>query len=256
MFTKLLEREHGLKQRGRLRQTLEFCLDLVERCTLGAIESDLARMVAELTSAKASIIFLWERETERISVEVADGLAEPDARSEALITSGRAGELVIAHPTTKDTAVPEWVSHTVVIPLKTSGTVSYLLWLWFDAGSPEMTGEEKQALILFCDIGGALLGSKDRVVIPHNDLWMIVALIGTFLLETKIEAKALAAILTAVTSGWGLRFNRAAIFLLNETGDRLLGTSGIGELKKGQAEDAWRAWRTSSHSTVEGYCPG
>jgi GAF domain-containing protein len=51
--------------------------------------------------------------------------------------------------------------------------------------------------------------------------------------------KILHAILTAVTAGYGLGFNRAALFLLDEHNNCFVGKSGIGYLDRNTAEHDW-----------------
>ncbi|MCB9079919.1 MAG: GAF domain-containing protein [Anaerolineaceae bacterium] len=51
--------------------------------------------------------------------------------------------------------------------------------------------------------------------------------------------KILHVVLTGVTAGYGLGFNRAALFLLDESGENLVGRMGIGHLDAAKAQANW-----------------
>src|SRR5204862_4166468 len=51
--------------------------------------------------------------------------------------------------------------------------------------------------------------------------------------------KILQVVLTGVTAGYGLGFNRAALFLLDETREHLIGRMGIGHLEDQAAREDW-----------------
>jgi GAF domain-containing protein len=51
--------------------------------------------------------------------------------------------------------------------------------------------------------------------------------------------KILHAVLTTITAGYGLGFNRALILLLNERRDALIGRMGIGQLESVEAQEIW-----------------
>jgi signal transduction histidine kinase len=54
--------------------------------------------------------------------------------------------------------------------------------------------------------------------------------------------------LAGVTSGWGLEFNRAILFMIDENRQRLLGRLGVGHLTRREAE---ADWETFSHPNLD-----
>jgi len=60
-------------------------------------------------------------------------------------------------------------------------------------------------------------------------------------------------VLTAVTAGYGFRLNRAALFLLNENRNALVGQMAIGQFTLAEAREAWKKDASLGLTTFQGY---
>ena len=61
----------------------------------------------------------------------------------------------------------------------------------------------------------------------------------TYMTTTSSEEKALAALVTGATAGYGVGFNRAAVFLVNEAAQSLDGAIGVGDVNEVKARRGW-----------------
>lgn len=80
-----------------------------------------------------------------------------------------------------------------------------------------------------------LLGHEQRTL----GRMTLLGQLSRFCQETRDEDQILHAFLTAVTANYGLRFNRAVLFLLNERKDLLVARMAIGHLALQQAVHDW-----------------
>lgn len=68
---------------------------------------------------------------------------------------------------------------------------------------------------------------------------MIWRKISQYVSASEDINKVLHVILTAITAGYGLGFNRAVIFLLDDRGEHLLGRMGVSQQSEKEAKQAW-----------------
>ncbi|MBP1468237.1 GAF domain-containing protein [Candidatus Chloroploca sp. M-50] len=94
-----------------------------------------------------------------------------------------------------------------------------------------------------------LSGREQRVV------WRMALLgqLSRFCQETTQKDLMLHAFLTAITAGYGLRFNRAMVFLVNERQDYLIGHMGIGHLSLEEANEDWATLEQDGMTTFQTY---
>ena len=94
-----------------------------------------------------------------------------------------------------------------------------------------------------------LAGREERTFTQLTILHRISDYIQT---ANKLE-KIFYAVLTGITASYGLRFNRAALFLTDESGQTLVGQVGIGQLEESDAHQNWEDFFRSGLDNFEQY---
>ena len=108
----------------------------------------------------------------------------------------------------------------------------------------QFSGTDLEILTRFAEQGAIALNTSrsfgaDRRIHSQLD---ILRQINEYILKTPDDLeKILNVFLTSVTAGYGLQFNRAALFLMDEQGEYLKGRIGIGYLNEDEARDFWRS---------------
>jgi len=251
LFLTSIEREEGIRQHEKLVVVLNGCRSVSDAYRARNTGSEVLRTALELAKGRAGILFKWRSEGERLLCLEGLGTAQREGSSVILLESARRGQAVSGPP---DAEVPQWVSCSLAVPLKLDGAVTHVLWLWLDDESPIPDNTDLAFLSLYGEFAAAALLAGDRSRNHRIEgLWRVVARVSTFLLEAKLEQKILHAVLTFVTARYGLRFNRSAIFLLNDSISQAIGSAGIGDLEKSSAERSWRDWERSDQTTIDGY---
>jgi PAS domain S-box-containing protein len=90
--------------------------------------------------------------------------------------------------------------------------------------------------------------NQDQQIQRKADLLYLLYRVSTLIQTITDLGKALHLVLTTVTAHFGLRFNRAWIFMVNENKPMLEGACAIGELTE---EDAYRAWGRIGSRTAD-----
>ncbi len=129
----------------------------------------------------------------------------------------------------------------IMIPILYAGEVEAVIMVAFlrDERAPTLTDVE--ILNRFSiQVGMALhtsrLLNREQRAIGQLD---ILRQISSYIQRESDLNSILHVVLTGLTAGYGLRFNRAALFLLDERHETLIGRIGIGHLMKEFAERAW-----------------
>ncbi|WP_165360788.1 GAF domain-containing protein [Candidatus Chloroploca sp. Khr17] len=94
-----------------------------------------------------------------------------------------------------------------------------------------------------------LSGREQRVVLRMA----LLGQLSRFCQETTSKDLMVHAFLTAITAGYGLRFNRGIVFLLNERQDYLIGHMGIGHMSLEQANEDWATLEQDGMTTFQTY---
>jgi GAF domain-containing protein len=247
LFAKLVERESSLKQLDVVRRALECCKQAGLNGGNDGLANHLIRMAAEIVGAQAAQLFSWSDENSKLSFLAEYGDAQREVPNLTVSDACRRG-LVESLPASPE--LPQWANHSLVVPLKLGGFITHAFWLWLNSEAAP-TGDTKALISTYGEFVAAALSPSTPL--RNERFGMVVAKIGQFLIETNLESKVLAAGLTAITASWGLRFNRAGVFLLNDSGQELVAAAGIGELEKAKALRHWKTWNHSQHSSIDGY---
>jgi GAF domain-containing protein len=250
----LQERELGLRQYSRLLKSVDTAQKLVPENNFHSIEAEVPRIAADVSNAKAAALFAHRETSNTLSALAKWGPMEAGAWSACLNSPGM--EIQVKLPTLQDRDIPSWVGSMITVPLAIGGVVKFIIWLWLDRETPDPSSEDIQLLSLFGRFAatGLRLGRTHGTSDPLGWSFLTVfARITAFQQNEQLESKVLHAGLTAVTARYGLRFNRAAVFLLNDDHTQVVCVMGIGQLEKGRAQSGWNIWEHSEQNNVNGY---
>ncbi len=262
LFSKLWGQDQDHRYREKLLHFVARSNQLKPGNGLARLEPDFTGMTRELGGASAAALYAYREAAEELVFLHGDG-AVPGVnctnRGASASRAARSGSMDSGRPADGDQGVaPDWAVHVVSVPLRVEGRVTHVVSLWYPMEKGLPGPQDLKLLDYFAQSGAMtlyiaeLLGRNDSLVGKASS-WKMVSEISGFLLETKSEERALDAILTGVTADWGLRFNRAAILLLNERADKLLGAAGVGDIERSLTEESWRRWANSTKTTVPGY---
>jgi GAF domain-containing protein/CheY-like chemotaxis protein len=133
----------------------------------------------------------------------------------------------------------------MAVPLEQTGQVEAVLWVAYGPDAPHPTATSLEVLERFAAQAAIawqasrLMGREQRMLAQLG----ILHEISNCIQAAGNLDKILHVVLTGVTASYGLGFNRAALFLLDERGEYLVGRMGIGHLVEEQARQDWAADR-------------
>lgn len=138
----------------------------------------------------------------------------------------------------------------IAVPLKPGDEIEYVLVAADQVVRPFVEIDEEMLERLgsraSLTLQNAQLASQKQRVLQRLSILQHVAfytqkVLGAENLNGPVRLERLLHVtLTGVTAGYGLGFNRAAIFLLDERGESLIGQGGIGQFDWGSADAVWR----------------
>lgn len=129
----------------------------------------------------------------------------------------------------------------VAVPLKQAGQVEAVLFVANSTDQRQFTEADLDILGRFAAQASLawpasqLMSREQRIVGQLTILHQI----GVYILVAGGLDKILRTVLTGVTAGYGLGFNRAAVLLLDEMRENLVGRIGIGYLDESEAREDW-----------------
>lgn len=127
------------------------------------------------------------------------------------------------------------------VPLKQIGEVEAVLFVADDAPARPLTGIDIEVLERFAAHAALALQTSQLIGRENRVLGQLSLLhkISDAIQQTMDLDKILQIVLTGVTAGYGLGFNRAALLLLDERREHLCGKMGIGHLNEADARRDW-----------------
>ncbi len=240
------------KQRGDLLSALDHAAqNVLAHQNDPDVLIHVARAAAEMLSCRIGCLLLNHRYIGQL--EVVGVYHLPDELYHMrlpLSEAGFAGEVAqavqhahLSEPLAADrvqTIGAQTFSVCVGVPLSTGGGADYVLLLGECAHGNCLGPNELEVLARFASQSALLLRTAS-VLAPDRRAYAQLSLlhsIGEYMQQASDLDTIAAIALTGATAGYGLGFNRAAMFLLDERG-RLVGQLGIGNLTEHQTYDAW-----------------
>jgi len=222
---------------------------------------EIVRLAAELMGCTTSGLFIDHSHLEVLELVIAHGLPEEVLgyqikHGEGLIGSvAQTGELKVIYD------YSHWADHEAVfepfafnvvvgIPLKYVGDVVAVLFVADSTGLSQYDTDDLEILKRFAAQASIALRSSQMMGKEQRRFLQLAFLqrISEYTLAAKELDKIFHVILTGITAGYGLGFNRAALLIVDKGGKTLTGHMGIGHLDK---EVAWADWKNSSQHGMD-----
>jgi GAF domain-containing protein len=129
----------------------------------------------------------------------------------------------------------------IAVPLMRAGEVGAVLVVGERMGRRISSEAELEVLERFAEqasiaLQTSMLVSREKLAFRHLE---VLHQISDYVMSAQDVGMVFDAVLTGITANYGLKFNRAAIFLLDELEETLVGKKGIGYLDRA---DAMRDW--------------
>ena len=212
----------------------------------------IVRLAIGLADGSAGGLFLNHPHIEEVELVVADdfppnSIGRRQYHSEGLIGYvARAGHPEIAYNYTY------WREHDpllqaqgfqslIAVPLRHAGEVEAVLFVAHATQAYHFSNATLEILERFANHASLVLRTA-RLITREQRAFSHLAILhqmsdhiqGAYDLDMLLHAA-----LTTITAGYGLGFNRAAVFLLDERREVLQGTIGIGHINTSEADQAW-----------------
>jgi PAS domain S-box-containing protein len=217
-----------------------------------ALLDAVVRLAGALLGAKAGVLYLHRSHLGKLEIAASFGvtageteqrLAPGDGLPWRIMASGKA-QLADAGEAWLRAGLPEELHRGSLAgaPLGIAGAVEGVLLVGSEPERPLQAGD-LEVLVLFASQAAIALetsrlaGREERTLKRQALLHAL-----SYHVQTADELEAITfPFLTAVTAGYGLGFNRAVLLLLDDTGEELVGSLGIGQVEMHEAVDQWRA---------------
>ncbi|HEV7239877.1 MAG TPA: GAF domain-containing protein [Thermoanaerobaculia bacterium] len=248
----LMDRLHLIEQttlrERRLAKLARSAAALRPEADLATLLRHVVRLAPELIDYGVAGIYLWHPPTKKFVLREGEGLPrglieqEPEAVS-VIATAGRDRETQYARTLTLSASgVTIELGETLAVPLRVqSGLAEGVLFVANPTQQLRIDGVDQDVLERFAfHVATAvqtarLLSHADRTggraeVLDH---------VTDYILKCTDEEKLHHAFLTGITASYGLRFNRAFLFGIDDSENYLVGKYGIGELDQKDADASW-----------------
>jgi PAS domain S-box-containing protein len=256
------------RRRQLLERLAEKALELRSVKELKKLQYDVVRLAIEMLEGKdmlAGVLFVNHRLQKMLEPKMAYDLKEPtETLSYEDGPIGKAGKLgktqIIADydlgADHEDVFSAAYFHSMIAIPLSEGGQVNYVLAIANRSDSFVFGSAEQEVLERFAAQAAVALQTAELLSPEQrrtfNQLGVLHQL-TEYILSEKNYDRILDAVLTGITAGYGLGFNRAALLLLDDGGEILEGTRAIGHVSKGLAEKDWDQHQASNPDTFPAY---
>ena len=141
------------------------------------------------------------------------------------------------------------------VPLLIAGAVEAVLVIGDRSGTRELALTDMEILERFAAQAAIALQTSRLVSLEQRmfSQMSILNQISSYIQAASDLERILHAVLTGVTAGYGLGFNCAALFLLDERRERLVGRMGIGQVDEDAAHRDWAEYHTPGHEDFRRY---
>jgi PAS domain S-box-containing protein len=209
---------------------------------------EVVRLAAELTGCTAGGLYLNWPQLKDLELHVAYELPPALVRTRLSYSEGlvglvaRTGQPQIAHSYSDWSDREDYHFNTLIgVPLKHAGEVEAVLFVADRTDLRHVTPTDLEILSRFAAQASIALQTS-RLLSREQRMFERLAIlhkISDYIQAAKDLDKIVHVVLTGVTAGYGLSFNRAAVFLLDERQENLIGRMGIGHLDEAKAHQDW-----------------
>ncbi|HEX6904534.1 MAG TPA: GAF domain-containing protein [Thermoanaerobaculia bacterium] len=245
--TSLIHRFQLLARREKLLTALvEASKHIRAETELPALAQSIVRLAAGLVDCRVGGLYLHRRHLGQLDRAAAFGVPE-DLMAEYLTDKdGLLGQVaqdgearVHPNPLTDDLFLGMELESVAIVPcVSGTGDVEAVLFVG------DSTWRRIDLDILESFATQATIALRTAGLIDQEALYLsqiaVLQRIGRYVQETERLDLILHAVLTGVTAGYGLGFNRAMLLLVDKSEERLVGELGIGEVERSKATESWR----------------
>ncbi|MFZ0546001.1 MAG: GAF domain-containing protein, partial [Candidatus Promineifilaceae bacterium] len=209
---------------------------------------EVVRLGAELVNCTAGGLFINQPYLNQLELAVTYKLPDQLIGSQlpnsddvvgAVIHSGRS-QIAYDYSPWSGSSHPNRFSTFVAVPLKQADGVEAVLFVGSSANEPFLEADleilERFAVHASLALQTSRLVNQEQRMLHHLT---ILHRISDYIQSVRELGKILHIVLTGVTAGFGLGFNRAGFFMVDDVGQTLLGRLGIGYLDEQAAYAAW-----------------
>ncbi|MCA9955619.1 MAG: GAF domain-containing protein, partial [Anaerolineales bacterium] len=255
--TAVLIERLNLYEKTRRRSHLLESLDETSRNIRGIKESpvllrEVIRLAAELVHCDKGGLFLNSPHLGELTLSDVFGLPTEligsiISHAEGMIGQvARLGELLHTNqydqwPNKATLWQPFNFATLVAIPLRYAGEVEAVLFVADEQNDHLLNQADIEILERF-SLQAAIALHTSQIIGREQRLFSqmkILHRIGNYIQASTDMDKILHVVLTGVTAGYGLGFNRAAILLLDDLGENLVGCMGIGNFEMQKSQQDW-----------------
>jgi GAF domain-containing protein len=245
-----------LHQIADRRGQLLAALDETSRKIRGEKETikllqDVVGLAAQLVDCTVGGLYLNRPQLAELELRVTYGLPQELVGQRLLHTEGliglvaRTGQPKIIHDysawSDREKILDAYNFETMVgIPLKQAGEIEAVLFV-ADTGQRQIAQTDLEILERFA-VQAAIALQTSRLLSQEQRMFRPLSIlhkISDYIQAARDLDKILHVVLTGITAGYGLGFNRAALLLLDERCENLMGRMGIGHLAEMDAQEDW-----------------
>lgn len=212
----------------------------------------IAHLAVGLAGGTVSGLFLNHSHIEEVELVVTDGFPEDSVGRRQRHSEGLIGR--VARTGTPEIAYnySYWLDHDpllepyhfqslIAVPLRHAGEVEAVLFIAHSSNAYQFSTATLEILDRFA-MHASLVLRTARLITREQRAFGHLAILHQLsdAIQAAPDIDTLAHMaLTAITAGYGLGFNRAALLLLDERGEQLVGRMGIGHLSASEADRDW-----------------
>lgn len=247
----------NLYEQTRRRNQLFESLDETSRNIRGIKESpvllrEVIRLAANLVNCDKGGLFLNSPQMGELTLSDVYGLKTELIGSIISHADGIIGQVARLGETCFTNQYNQWPNRTslweaddfatmVAIPLRHAGEVEAVLFVADEENDHRLSKADIEVLERFA-LQAAIALHTSQIIGREQRLFSqlkILHRIGNYIQSSTEMDKILHVVLTGVTAGYGLGLNRAAILLLDDRGENLVGSMGIGNFELQQTHRDW-----------------
>jgi PAS domain S-box-containing protein len=210
------------------------------------------RLAAEMIGCKAGGFYINNRHLKQLELKVTYGISDKLEGNTLSHSQGLAGLVARTGETRVIYKYSRWADREVIldqygfkvligVPLKQDGEVEAVLFIADTGGKRQFTKADLDILEKFVVRSSVALHTSELLSNERrmSDRLRIVHDISDYIQSEGNLDNIPHAVLTGVTAGYGLGFNRAVMFLLDEKGEYLIGKEAIGQFTDRDVRKAW-----------------
>ncbi|MCP4415248.1 MAG: GAF domain-containing protein, partial [Chloroflexi bacterium] len=247
----------GIYEKSRRRTQLFESLDEISRNIRGIKESpvllsEVIRLAAQLVNCDKGGLFLNSPQMGELTLSDVYGLPAELIGSIMTHSEGMIGQAARLGETLHSNQYGVWPNRAtfwepysfatmVAIPLRHAGEVEAVLFIADQENDHHLRKVDIEILERFA-LQAAIALHTSQIIGREQRLFSqlkILHRISNYIQSSTELDKILHVVLTGITAGYGLGFNRAAILLLDELGENLIGQMGIGNFEAEQTHQDW-----------------